>query len=149
MIGVPRFIIIYGIHQDSSGGRACLKVVETATRLLEASGSSVPIIFVDNKLIAVIAVKGDSVFLFHTGKGEDVSDTIWMVPHLAIARKIADQVSGSHAGVAVDLHTRIRLSDIGQQLLIVEDVDSALVIEENPCLGHGSSWLIKEDTPVG
>ncbi len=43
---------------------------------------------------------------------------------------------------------RLGLSDVCQKVIVVKDIDSQLVVEQDSCIGNRASWLVQENTPV-
>ena len=56
----------------------------------------------DNNFVAVVAVKSHMEFLFHPREGENVCDTLGVVPYLSVSFDKSDEVSGGGAPGRVD-----------------------------------------------
>jgi hypothetical protein len=91
-----------------------IHIEQPAFQLLENVGSG-PIRRMDNELVSVAAIIHDAIpTLAHARERQDVGNTLGVIPHGPISRKIAYQVGGGDSGVAVNIQIFVALAHIGE-----------------------------------
>ena len=127
-IGVVRAVISYRVdHQCLLSDHLVLrsrgvKEVETTLGLMEHAGA--PVCFRDGEVVSFVAVISHMVSLFlNTGEGQNVRDTVWVIPDSTVTLELSNHVSASHACITVDIHTSSALPDVLEQFRIVKNVN--------------------------
>jgi hypothetical protein len=96
----------------------------------------------DDELIASAAIVHDAIpALAHARERQDVGNTLGVIPHGPVSRDITNQVGGGDSGVAVNIQILIALAHIGEQLGIMENINSQLVVEQNPASRNATALL--------
>ena len=92
--------------------------------------------FVDHDGRLFQGIHGYTTNLPDGGKGKDVREGPFVVPHRAETRKVSDHMGVLKAAVTVHAQTLfgITMADVSQELLVGEDVYGRLNVEQDPVL---------------
>jgi hypothetical protein len=93
-------------------------------------------------MISVFAVVRHLVTTFlDSCKRENVGNPVRVIPYSTISRQLAYETGGRDTSVAVNIHERFGLSNITQEFGVVEHINRGLVVQQDPCVGHGRSSI--------
>ena len=130
-LGVVRnsFHIILG----EGGHLEFVHVMEVEPRVaqLEEDGPCVAV----NHEVAIVVGHGviyDEVEGLHVLEGEDVCNSLGIVPDPFVAAEVSDCVDKGFSPIGVNGNRLFDAADVGEEVAIAEDVDNGLVVEEHP-----------------
>ena len=80
----------------------------------------------------MLAIKSHMVLFGHSLEAQDVGNALGVIPHSSVAREVPNHACGASSGVASDVHTGVRLSDVLEQVGITKQIDGGLVVQQQP-----------------
>ena len=82
-----------------------------------------------HKFILLGTVIGDMELLAYFGQGENVGDTIRVVPNSTIPTEVTNKIRSGIASIAVDVHPTIGFADVPEESSVAETGDGGLTIK--------------------
>jgi len=99
------------------------------------------------KFVAALAFQHHMIVGNYIAQGQYVGNLMWMNPYKSMNRQVPNEVCCCCTCIAVNVHGFIELPDVGQQLGIVEYINSGLIVEEDPRTGDpdivDEEWKLK------
>ena len=97
------------------------------------AGYDGPSIAMEDEVASVVGhgVKCDAVGILHVFQGDDVGDSLGVVPDLSVAVEVSNSVDDGFAAIGADRDGFVHASDVGEEVAVAEDVDGGLVVEEH------------------
>ena len=92
------------------------------------------VLFVDEELVAKLAIVGDAKLFFHHTEGENVGDTIGEISYISEARDGTTKTCFHSSTIGNYGHDCGGFMDVSEQFWVAEDMVGAMAIQQDPPL---------------
>ena len=83
----------------------------------------------DHEFILFGTVIGDMKLSAYFSQGQDVGNSVRVVPHCSISTELTYEVCPGDPCIAMDVHPPIGFTDVSEEPPVAEDRDSGLAVE--------------------